>query len=147
MIEVRMADQENFHIVEMKAKFFDAGLNLWDRTLEIAVDQNVSLRRGDQKSRESFAAEVVDVSGHLVRRKGVRPLGGVLCHQCSGSEKHEHVQRKRQRQHFATSIHFGTLSTEPVCCLFDFTLKPITCTKPWRQGSCIAATSRGTVSV
>ncbi len=91
----------------MKAEFFDAGLNLWNRLLQIAVDQDVPLWRGDQKGRESFAADVVDVSGHLVRRKRLGPLRWVLCDQRSSSKQDEHARQKRERQHFATSIHFA----------------------------------------
>src|SRR4029077_14056119 len=111
MIEVRMADQQDFHIAEVKAEFFDAGLNLWNRLLQIAVDQNVPLRCGDQHSRESFAADIVDVSGHLVRRKRLGPLRWVLCDQGYSSKQDEHARQKRRRQHFATWIHFRSLRT------------------------------------
>jgi len=48
MIHVRMADEKNLDIAEVEAQLLDALLDLRRGAFEVAVDEDVSLRRGDQ---------------------------------------------------------------------------------------------------
>ena len=63
-----------FDVFELEPQLFDAGLDERDVRLEIAVDENVALRRGDQIVRESLASHVVQVSGDLERWEGLGPV-------------------------------------------------------------------------
>jgi len=48
VIPVRVADQQNLCVFEFESELFDARLDQRHICLQIAVDQNVPLRRGDQ---------------------------------------------------------------------------------------------------
>ena len=78
MIPVGVADQQDFGVLELEAEFFDAGLEQRDVGFEIAVDQDVALRRGDQKTGQALAANVVEIAGDAEGRKGLGPFGIVL---------------------------------------------------------------------
>ena len=59
-------------------------------TLEIAVDQDIALRCRDQVRSESFAADVVNVAYHTVRRKRFGPGRVVLSNRASRNGQTAH---------------------------------------------------------
>ena len=79
---MRVADEEDLDVAELEAELLDAGSDERDILLEIAVDQDVPFRRGDQIVRESFAADVVEVAGDSEWRKWLGPI-----RTCSGRLK------------------------------------------------------------
>jgi len=68
----------NFGVFELEAEFFDAGLNQWNVSLQIAVDEDVALRSGDEIVREAFAADVVEIAGDVKWRERLGPFWGGL---------------------------------------------------------------------
>src|SRR4051812_5854560 len=69
-----MTDQEDLDIGELESQFFDARSNERYVRFEIAVDENVPLRRGDEIVRQSFAANIVQIFGDAVRWKRLGPF-------------------------------------------------------------------------
>ena len=78
MIEVGMADQQDFDIAEAESQVFDVLPDRGDGAFEIAIDENVALRCRDQVGGQVFAADVIDIGDDLVRWKRLGPLGVVL---------------------------------------------------------------------
>lgn len=74
VIVMRMADEQNFYVAEFEPKLLDTLLNLRRRGREIAVDEDVSLRRGDQERREVPAAHVIHVADHAIGTELCRPV-------------------------------------------------------------------------
>src|SRR5207237_222931 len=95
----RMADQENLHIAELEAELLDAGANQWDVRLEIAVDEDVALRRRDEVIRQPFAADVIQIAGDPERRKWLRPVGAILRRRPVGDRR----RRERGEKNCASS--------------------------------------------
>ena len=75
VVPVRVADEEDFCVAEFEAEFFDAGLNQRHALFEAAVDEDVSVGRGDEIRRQAFAADVVEIAHHAMRRKWIDPVG------------------------------------------------------------------------
>src|ERR1700722_7142136 len=98
MVEMGVTNQQNFDVLEMKAELLHALLDLRHRAFEVAVDQDVALRGGDQKGSQTCAADVVDVADDLVRRKRLRPVRLHLREQDRGREK-EWQYGKSTRKH------------------------------------------------
>jgi len=73
----------------LKVEFIDAGRNERQRLLEVAVDEDVALRRGDEISREVFGADAVEVPRDLMRRKGLDLGCGLGGGQVEGHEEAE----------------------------------------------------------
>ena len=69
-----MTDQENLDVTELESEFLDAGSNEGNARLEIAVDEDVPLRSGDEVIREAFASDVVEIPGDAERRKWLGPI-------------------------------------------------------------------------
>lgn len=89
VIDVGVADEKDLDVTEVKAEFFDAVLDLRDGALEVAVDEDVALRGGDEVGGEVAAADVVEVSGDtewLLRRV---PVGVVLREESAGKKNGE----------------------------------------------------------
>jgi len=70
-----VADEEDFDVAPVKAELLDAVADLWWRGLEVGVDEDVALRRGDEVGREVAAADVVKVVGDAEGREGRGPVG------------------------------------------------------------------------
>src|SRR6516225_8931612 len=63
VIEVSVADEEDFRVAEFEPEHFDALADQCGRGLKIAVYQEVALRRDDKIRGEIFAADIVEVAG------------------------------------------------------------------------------------
>ena len=74
VVPVGMAAQKNLDIREPESEFLHARTDHWNRFLVIAVDENMSLRRCDEERSKGFRADIIDVSNHLVRGKGLAVL-------------------------------------------------------------------------
>jgi hypothetical protein len=74
VVEVSMANQEDFNVVEMKSKLFHTLSDERNRSRQIAIDQNVPGGRGDQIRGQPATANVVNVADHPVRRKRLTPF-------------------------------------------------------------------------
>src|SRR5262249_24839135 len=80
VVPVGMADEKNLGIAEVEPKFLNALANYGNRTLKAAIDENVSLRSGDQVRSQPLASYVVNVAGHMMRRKRSGPVRmGLSC--------------------------------------------------------------------
>src|SRR5580698_181675 len=93
MVEMGVTNQQNFDVLEMKAELLHALLDLRHRAFEVAVDQDVALRGGDQKGSQACATDVVDVADDLVRRKRLRPVRLHLREHGSGKDKEKRYRR------------------------------------------------------
>jgi hypothetical protein len=69
MIVMRMRVEEVFHVSNVKAQRVDVGDDLRHGLRHHAIDQKVSIGRSDQERTHRFAADIVDVSDNLERRK------------------------------------------------------------------------------
>src|SRR5215471_4469577 len=69
-----MVDQEDLDVIELEPELLYACPDERHILLEIAVDQDVTLRRGDQIIGETLAADIVDIPGDFERRKRFRPV-------------------------------------------------------------------------
>ena len=78
VIEMRVADQQNLDIAEVKSQALDILLDRGHGAFEIAIDENVALRRRDQVGGQVLAADVVNVGDDLVRRERSGPVGILL---------------------------------------------------------------------
>src|SRR4030088_753601 len=78
VIPVRMTDQQNPYVSEPESQSFYTGPNEGNARLEIAVDENVALRRGDEIIRKAFASDVVETPGDAEWRKWLGPVRTVL---------------------------------------------------------------------
>lgn len=88
MIDVRVADEQDFDVGEAEAQLLDALPDLRHRGCEITVDQDVSLRRSDQESGQVFTADVVNISDDAMRRERLDPFGiGLRNEICCGLGK------------------------------------------------------------
>ena len=87
MVPVRVADEQDLDVAELESEFLDAGANQRDVGLEIAVDQDVPLRRRDQVVREPLAADVVEIAGDPERRKRLGPVGRLLGRRAGWAEQ------------------------------------------------------------
>ena len=70
-----------FVSLNLKPSVLDRFLDLRRRGFEIAVDEDVALRRGDQVGGQVLAADVVEIAGDAEWREGRGPLrrvGGEL---------------------------------------------------------------------
>jgi hypothetical protein len=67
VVEMGMADQQDFGIAEAKPQLLDARPDERDRSFKTAVDENVSLRRGDQVYAQPFAPDEINVADDVVR--------------------------------------------------------------------------------
>src|SRR3954451_6700427 len=83
-----MTDEEDLDIGELETQLFDARSNERDVRFEIAVDENVPLRRGDEIVREPLAADIVQISGEAKRRKRLGPVS-VSLRQQTGNHRTE----------------------------------------------------------
>ena len=73
VIEMGMTDQKNLEVAEFEAQLFHAIANEWHAAFEIGINENVAFARGDQITRQAFAADVVQIPGNAKRRKRRRP--------------------------------------------------------------------------
>src|SRR4051812_42464699 len=73
-----MADQQDLDVLELEPELLDAGSDERDIRFEIAVDENVPLRRGDQIVRQPLAADVVEIARNAEGWKWLRPVRVVL---------------------------------------------------------------------
>src|SRR5258708_21176775 len=111
MVEVGMTDQQNLDITEAEPQFFNALAQKRNRSFEIAVDQDVSLRRRDQVSSQPAAATVVNVADHAIRRKRLAPLFRIR--PCRGlregtADRDGHHQDQRQHELLYSKQHIWT---------------------------------------
>src|SRR6185295_12784904 len=74
VIVVCMTDQENLYVSELEAELLHAGPNHWHTLFEITVDENMSLRRRDQITRQPLASDVIEIVRDFERRKRVSPI-------------------------------------------------------------------------
>jgi hypothetical protein len=89
VIPMRVADQENLDVAEVKAQLFDTVSYQRDRACKTAVDQNVALRRRDQVGGQALAPDVVDIANDSVGREGIRPVGARLRERASCGHQHD----------------------------------------------------------
>ena len=75
VVVVGVADEQDFDVAEIEAERFDALADLRRGRCEIAVDEDVALRRDDEVGGEIFAADVVEIAGDAERREGLGPGG------------------------------------------------------------------------
>jgi hypothetical protein len=75
VIPVSVTDEQDLDIAILEPKPFDARSNERNIGFQIAVDEDVSLGRGDQVVREALTPNVVQISGYPERRKRLRPVG------------------------------------------------------------------------
>src|SRR4029077_6392398 len=108
VIPMRVADQENLGVAEAKPQFFHARPNHRHGFFQIAVDQNISLRRGDQINGEPLAADVINISDDPVGRKRIGPVGRLLRHRAAGKYKqgHENQEAKNLCHDLTPSLSF-----------------------------------------
>ena len=74
VIAVRMADQEDLRVGVLEAEALDALADGGHILLEVAVDQDVALRRGDQIHGEVRRPDVIEVAGNLEAGNGAVPV-------------------------------------------------------------------------
>ncbi len=89
VVPMRVADEENLNVAELKSQFFDAVANQRDGGFETAVDEDVALRRGNQVGGEALAPDVVDISDDAIRRERVCPVRSSLCEGTPGKHERE----------------------------------------------------------
>ena len=75
MVPMCVADEKNFCVLELESELLNACLDQGHIGFQIAVDQNVALRCGDQIIRQSFAADVVEVTSDAKWREWFGPVG------------------------------------------------------------------------
>src|ERR1700691_3927289 len=66
-----VAAQQDFGVGEFEAQLLDRRPDLRHGIVEIAVDQDISLRRRDQEGTEIVGADKVDVPDYLIGGKGL----------------------------------------------------------------------------
>ena len=76
MIAVRMAAEQNLRVGELEPQLLDRLLDHRHVAFVRAVDEDVALRRHDQKRREAGGSDVIQVADDLVRRKLRRLIVG-----------------------------------------------------------------------
>jgi hypothetical protein len=75
---VRVTDEQDFDIREMKAKPLDTVADQRDGTFEVRVDENVARGRHNEVRGEVLAADVVEVVGDTERGDRRGPRGACL---------------------------------------------------------------------
>jgi hypothetical protein len=78
MVEMGVADQQDFDIAKLESKLFYARSNEWNTLSEIGVDEDVSGGCRYQVAREIAAADVIEIAGDPERGKWVGPSGIAL---------------------------------------------------------------------
>ena len=73
MVPVGVADEEDLDVGELEPEPFDARAELRNRLDEVAVDEDVALRRSDKVARQVLRTDVVQVPGDAEGREGFRP--------------------------------------------------------------------------
>ena len=74
VIVVPVADEQDLRVGKVKAKCLDALFDLRGRRVEIAVDEDVALWRGDQVGGQILAADVVEIARDVERRERRGPF-------------------------------------------------------------------------
>ena len=74
VIAVRVADQDDLRVRVLEAEAFDALADRGHILLEVAVDQDVALRCGDQIDGKVRRPDVIEVAGDLEARDGAVPI-------------------------------------------------------------------------
>src|SRR6185312_15824372 len=64
VVPMRMTDEQNLSVAEVKPKFLNALANHGNRTFQTAVDKNVPLRSGDQVGSQSLTSYVINITDH-----------------------------------------------------------------------------------
>ena len=73
VVEVAVADEEDFGVLVFEAEGFDGLLDLRRRGLEVGIDEDVAQGSDDEVGREILAAYVVEVPDDLERWEGLNP--------------------------------------------------------------------------
>jgi hypothetical protein len=87
VVPMAVAEQQGVWSGEAKPELLDVRANLRNRTLEAAVDEDVSLRSGDEVIREAFASDVVEIPGDAEWRKRLGPIGAYLRAQAASGDE------------------------------------------------------------
>jgi len=74
VVVVGMADEKDLYVMPLEAEFFNGGADLARRCGEVAVDEDVSGRRGDEEAGEVTAADVVEIASDLEGREWGGPV-------------------------------------------------------------------------
>jgi len=85
VIPVRVADQEDLDVAELEPELLDARFDQRNVRLEIAVDEDVPLRRGDEIVRQPFAADVVQIPGDAKCGERFGPVRALLRRRVRGN--------------------------------------------------------------
>jgi hypothetical protein len=94
VVKMRVTDEKNFYIAEVKAQLLDIVSNHRNSAFEIAVDEDVSIWGCDQKRRQTPCPHVIDVAGDVVRGEGFGPVEGVGCGSGRSETQAQHEQKK-----------------------------------------------------
>jgi hypothetical protein len=74
VIAVGVAAEYDLHIGELEPELFDVRAQQRDAGFEVAVNEDVALRRGDQERRQFLGPDEVHVPHHLMRRERRVPI-------------------------------------------------------------------------
>src|SRR5215813_6227165 len=119
MVIMRVADQENLNVIEFESELLNAGPNQRNVRLEIAVNQDVSLRSSDQVIREAFAADIVEISGDVKWRIRLGPFTSVLRRRGACETEEERERARQNDRDSAPSVSHNCTSSQSVRDLSD----------------------------
>src|SRR5437870_2588245 len=73
MIVMRLGIQKDLHVLDVEAELVDALHDQRRRARIAAIDEDVTLRTGDQESGDVVGADVIEVAGNAERRDRFLP--------------------------------------------------------------------------
>src|SRR5437764_13443978 len=89
---MRMAAENDFDVAEFEAELFNAGAYERNRFFIVGIDQDVSLRRGDQITPKILRADEIHVPDNLMRRKRLVSVDPLL------SQTRQEQQQRQSRE-------------------------------------------------
>ena len=100
VIEVAVRGGEDLRVGELEPELLHAGLDLLRGVPDTGIDQDESLRRGDQIRGEIVRTHPVKIADDAKRRKGAGPIRIALCEgRRSEREASEHQERDQSWPH------------------------------------------------
>ena len=100
VVEVAMRGCQDLRVSEVEPELFHTGLDLLRSLTDAGVDQDVSLRRGDQIRGQIVRTHPVEVPDDAKRREGAGPVRIALREACRGDrEASAHQERDQSWQH------------------------------------------------
>src|ERR1700677_2686088 len=108
MVEVRVADQKNSDVAEVKPEGFNVFPDQRHILREGAVDQDEPLRRGDQKRCQVLASNVVHVPDDAIRGLRSAPFRVILREQAAAKGKNQEKTTKEHGKEYPSPNRLST---------------------------------------